>query len=81
MRRQKRNERQAHYARSAVDAQHLFTIDGFTFKLCSICEALKPIEAFHKHSGTRSGRQPECAVCKNERINALLNPLRAKANA
>ncbi len=50
------------------------------WKYCRICEWLQPIDYFHKHKptskGFRSGRQLECAVCKNTKINPFLNPLR-----
>jgi len=50
------------------------------WKYCRVCEWLQPLENFHKHrpnsASFRSGRQLECKICKNLRINPLLNPLR-----
>lgn len=50
------------------------------WKYCRVCEWLQPLENFHRHapnsSSFRSGRQLECAFCKNTRINPHLNPLR-----
>lgn len=46
------------------------------WKYCSICETLKPLTSFHKHSRTPTGRQHECSTCKNRVINTILNPLR-----
>jgi len=50
------------------------------WKYCRVCEWLQPLENFHKHkpnaASFRSGRQLECKVCKNLRINPQLNPLR-----
>ncbi len=50
------------------------------WKYCRVCEWLQPLENFHKHKPTgrsfRSGRQLECRVCKNTRINPDLNPKR-----
>lgn len=34
------------------------------FKYCIICNALKPLDAFDKHSARLSGRQGECRLCK-----------------
>lgn len=45
-------------------------------KYCRVCETLQPLENFHRHARFRSGRQLECKVCKNTRINPTLNPLR-----
>lgn len=53
---------------------------GIQMKYCRVCERLKPLDAFHRHkpSGNswRTGRQLECADCKNKVINPHLNPLR-----
>jgi hypothetical protein len=50
------------------------------WKYCRVCEWLQPLENFHRHKPTsssfRSGRQLECATCKNLLINPTLNPLR-----
>lgn len=50
------------------------------WKYCRVCEWLQPLENFHKHKprgrSFRSGRQLECRVCKNTRINPDLNPKR-----
>lgn len=50
------------------------------WKYCRVCEWLQPLDAFHRHkpnsSSFRSGRQLECKVCKNLRINPNLNPKR-----
>ncbi|MFH1141939.1 MAG: hypothetical protein V1724_09855 [Chloroflexota bacterium] len=50
------------------------------WKYCRVCERLQPLENFHRHapnsSSFRSGRQLECARCKNVLINPRLNPLR-----
>ncbi|MGI0015170.1 MAG: hypothetical protein ACREBU_17285 [Nitrososphaera sp.] len=50
------------------------------WKYCRVCERLQPLENFHRHKPSgrsfRSGRQLECIVCKNTRINPRLNPQR-----
>ena len=50
------------------------------WKYCRVCEWLQPLESFHRHKPTgrsfRSGHQLECRVCKNTRINPVLNPKR-----
>ena len=50
------------------------------WKYCRICEWLQPLDNFHKHKprgrSFRSGRQLECRICKNTRINPDLNPKR-----
>jgi 5-methylcytosine-specific restriction endonuclease McrA len=50
------------------------------YKYCRLCGMLQPLDNFHRHkpnSGSfRSGRQLECKVCKNQKINPYLNPLR-----
>jgi hypothetical protein len=55
-------------------------LEGSRWKYCRVCGSLKPLEAFHRHKPTgrsfRSGRQLECKICKNTRINPTLNPLR-----
>ena len=32
-------------------------------KRCTKCGEVKPLEAFHRQSGSRDGRRPECKVC------------------
>ncbi|MEX0652435.1 MAG: hypothetical protein WD509_01790 [Candidatus Paceibacterota bacterium] len=57
-----------------------FVLESPRWKYCRVCERLQPLESFHKHKVTgksfRSGRQLECADCKNSKINPVLNPLR-----
>jgi len=35
-----------------------------TNKYCIICNSLKPLDAFDRHSSRQSGRQGECRLCK-----------------
>lgn len=55
---------------------------GSRWKYCRVCEWLQPLENFHRHKpderSFRSGRQLECAMCKNTRINPVLNPKRTQ---
>jgi len=57
-----------------------FVLEGSRWKYCRVCERLQPLENFHRHKPNsrsfRSGRQLECADCKNKKINPVLNPLR-----
>lgn len=48
-----------------------FTIDheeyikeAKAYKYCIVCNAMKPIECFDRHSSRSSGRQGECRLCK-----------------
>lgn len=34
------------------------------YKYCIVCNTLKPLSAFDKHSSRKSGRQGECRLCK-----------------
>ncbi len=45
------------------------------YKYCLLCNTLKPIEFFHKHSSLSSGRQGECISCKTN-YNAVKNGTR-----
>lgn len=45
------------------------------FKYCIICNCLKPLELFHKHSARISGRQGECILCKTI-YNSIKNQTR-----
>lgn len=45
------------------------------YKYCLICNTLKPIECFHKHTVLKSGRQGECMMCKTN-YNAIKNGTR-----
>ncbi len=45
------------------------------YKYCIICNALKPLTAFHKHAVLKSGRQGECVLCKTV-YNGIKNQTR-----
>jgi DNA-directed RNA polymerase subunit M/transcription elongation factor TFIIS len=45
------------------------------FKYCIICNALKPLDLFDRHSARKSKRQGECRLCKAV-YNELKNPTR-----
>lgn len=45
------------------------------YKYCIICNTIKPLYLFDKHSGRKSGRQGECRLCKIV-YNAIKNQTR-----
>ena len=63
-----------------IDDEFLKATKNSRWKYCRVCEWLQPLEnfGFHKPNtgGFRSGRQLECKICKNTKINPFLNPLR-----
>ncbi|SNT73154.1 HNH endonuclease [Paracoccus seriniphilus] len=52
-----------------------YVAEAMQYKYCIICNALKPLEAFHKHASRRSGRQGECRLCKTV-YNGIKNQTR-----
>jgi hypothetical protein len=49
-----------------------------TEKICRVCDVLKPIHLFHKHSRNKTGHSSECKNCKNKN-RTLLRELRKVA--
>ena len=47
------------------------------YKYCIICNTIKPLDMFDKHSRRKSGRQGECKLCKKV-YNAIKNQTRLK---
>ena len=45
------------------------------YKYCIICNTIKPLELFDRHSARKSGRQGECRLCKAV-YNAIKNKTR-----
>ncbi len=45
------------------------------YKYCIICNTMKPLHSFHRHSARKSGRQGECRLCK-EIYNDIKNKTR-----
>ena len=45
------------------------------YKYCIICNTIKPLDMFDKHSRRKSGRQGECTLCKKV-YNAIKNQTR-----
>lgn len=45
------------------------------YKYCIICNTIKPLHLFDKHSARKSGRQGECRLCKSV-YNAIKNQTR-----
>lgn len=45
------------------------------FKYCVLCNSMKPLDAFDKHSSRSSGRQSECNLCK-QLYNTIKNDTR-----
>lgn len=41
-----------------------YVAEAKEYKYCLICNALKPLELFDRHSARQSGRQGECRLCK-----------------
>lgn len=41
-----------------------YLAEAAEFKYCIICNTLKPLDFFDKHSARKSGRQGECRLCK-----------------
>lgn len=52
-----------------------YVAEAMQYKYCIICNALKPLEAFHKHAPRKSGRQGECRLCKTV-YNGIKNQTR-----
>lgn len=49
-------------------------------KVCSKCKVEKPLEDFHKRSGTRVGKpRAACATCANKERGVFQNRMRLKA--
>src|SRR5438876_5254221 len=38
--------------------------EAHLYKLCIVCDALKPVDYFDRHAARKSGRQGECRLCK-----------------
>ena len=45
------------------------------YKYCIICNTIKPLDLFDRHSARKSGRQGECRLCK-EVYNSIKNKTR-----
>ena len=45
------------------------------YKYCIICNAIRPLQFFHRHGSRKSGRQGECRLCKAI-YNAIKNQTR-----
>lgn len=54
---------------------HDYILLSEDYKYCKLCETLKPLSAFHKHSRLSTGRQSECASCKTQ-YNSFKNGTR-----
>jgi DNA-directed RNA polymerase subunit M/transcription elongation factor TFIIS len=53
----------------------LYIETSLRYKYCIVCNTLKPLDAFGKHSARATGRQGECTICKNL-YNIIKNPTR-----
>ncbi|MFE2532612.1 HNH endonuclease signature motif containing protein [Streptomyces sp. NPDC059371] len=51
------------------DRQKTFTSEAGT-KRCTACGGVKPLDDFHKDSGSSDGRRPRCKLCVKERDDA-----------
>lgn len=49
--------------------------EAHLYKLCIICNTLKPVDYFDRHASRKSGRQGECRLCKAV-YNAIKNQTR-----
>jgi hypothetical protein len=49
--------------------------EALLYKYCIVCNAIKPLGSFDRHSARRSGRQGECRICKAV-YNAIKNQSR-----
>jgi hypothetical protein len=52
-----------------------YVAEAVEFKYCIVCNAIKPLEYFDRHSARQSGRQGECRLCK-KLYNGIKNQTR-----
>ena len=52
-----------------------YSAEAQEYKYCIICNAIRPLQFFHRHGSRKSGRQGECRLCKAI-YNAIKNQTR-----
>jgi hypothetical protein len=53
--------------REREEAQRQALIESGAAKRCTTCRRVKPLEAFHKHTGKADGHATECKMCQRRR--------------